>query len=147
MSDRNPPGTPDLVSATSGRDPSLVARDLMAAVGEVMLTWGFLEAAMIQALGVPARAPIVGRWLAAAGPGWPMGDSIKDAAAVRNLLAHGLCAIEAQPTAGEEARVFCRDPDNGSVSLPLSRLREVIRNLDAVRREIERAARAGDGVA
>jgi hypothetical protein len=125
------------------RETSLVARDLLAAVGELMLTWGYLETAMIEALGRSARGPIVSRWLEAAGPKWPMAEVVRDAAAVRNHLAHGLCAVEARPPPGTEARVMCRDPDGGLVSLPISRLREVTQRLDALRLQIEEAARRG----
>ena len=48
---------------------AIVARDLLAAVGEVMLRWGYLESAMLKAVGGSSRTPIVQRWLAMAEPG------------------------------------------------------------------------------
>lgn len=123
------------------RVTQLIARDMLAAVGEVMLTWGFLETSMLNALEGRGHQKIVASWLAAAKPSPDIAEAIKDAAGVRNHLAHGLCGIEAQPATCDEARVICRDPDNGRVALPLSRLRDVTRFLDELRREIDRQQR------
>ena len=86
---------------------AIVARDLLAAVGEVMLRWGYLESAMLKAVGGSSRTPIVQRWLTTVEPGAEIADEIKDAAAVRHLLAHGLCEIQARPQNGGEAEVPC----------------------------------------
>jgi len=121
---------------------TIIARDLLAAVGEVMLRWGYLESAMLKALGGSSKTPVVQRWLAMAEPGAGIVDEIKDAAAVRHLLAHGLCEIHAQPRHGGEAEVLCRDPDDALVRLTLGRLREVAQSLDRLRRHIDAANRA-----
>jgi len=42
-----------------GPTSTIFARDLLAAVGEVMLRWGYLESAMLKALGGSSRTPIV----------------------------------------------------------------------------------------
>lgn len=120
----------------------IVARDLLAAVGEVMLRWGYLESAMLKALGGSSRAPIVQRWLAMAEPGAKIADEINDTAAVRHLLAHGLCEIQARPRHGGEAEVVCRDPDDALVRITLGRLREVAQSLDVLRLSIEAANRS-----
>lgn len=121
---------------------TIVARDLLAAVGEVMLRWGFLESAMLNTLGGSSRTPIVQRWLTTVEPGAEIADEIKDAAAVRHLLAHGLCEIQARPQNGGEAEVVCRDPEDALVRITLGRLREVAQSLDVLRLSIEAANRS-----
>ena len=126
----------------TGQTNTIVARDLLAAVGEVMLRWGYLESAMLKTLGGSSRTPIVQRWLAMAEPGAEVADEIKDAAAVRHLLAHGLCEIQARPQNGGEAEVVCRDPEDALVRITLGRLREVAQSLDLLRLGIEAASRS-----
>lgn len=116
------------------------ARDLLAAVGEVMLRWGYLESAMLKALGGSSRPPIVQRWLATAGLGAEVVDEVKDAAGIRHLLAHGLCEIQARPRHGGEAEVVCRDPDDNLVRIGLGRIREVAQSLDRLRLHVDRAS-------
>lgn len=129
----------------TGPTSTIVARDLLAAVGEVMLRWGYLESAMLKAVGGSSRTPIVQRWLAMAEPGAEIADEIKDAAAVRHLLAHGLCEVQAQPRHGGEAEVVCRDPDDVLVRITLGRLRDVAQTLDRLRLHIDAASRAATG--
>ncbi|MCX7586228.1 hypothetical protein [Phenylobacterium sp. 58.2.17] len=121
---------------------TIVARDLLAAVGEVMLRWGYLESAMLKALDGSTRTPVVQRWLAVAEPDAELVDGIKDAAAIRHLLAHGLCEIQARPRRGGEAEVVCRDPADALVRITFGRLREVALNLDRLRLHIDAANRA-----
>lgn len=65
-------------------------------------------------------------------------DQIRDAAAVRHLLAHGLCEIHARPRHGGDAEVICRDPDDTLVRISLGRLREVAQSLDRLRLSVDR---------
>lgn len=123
---------------TSQTNP-IIARDLLAAVGEVMLRWGYLESSMLKSLGGPSRSPVVQRWLVTGEPDAEIVAEIKDAAAVRHLLAHGLCEIQARPRHGGEAEVVCRDPDNALVRVGLGRLREVAHGLDRLRLQIDAA--------
>ena len=75
-------------------------------------------------------------------PGAGIADQIKDAAAVRHLLAHGLCEIQARPQNGGEAEVVCRDPDDVLVRITLGRLRNVAESLDRLRLGIKAASRS-----
>lgn len=75
-------------------------------------------------------------------PGAGIVDEIKDAAAVRHLLAHELCEIHAQAWHGGEAEVLRRDPDDTMVQITLRRLREVAQSLDRLRQNIDAANRA-----
>lgn len=121
----------------ASRTSDIIARDLLAAVGEVMLYWGFLESAMLGGLAGSSRTPIVQRWLTTTEPSSEIVDEIKDAAAVRHLLAHGLCGVHAQPRHGGEAEVVCRDPDDMLTTITLGRLRQVAQSLDRIRLRIE----------
>jgi hypothetical protein len=124
----------------AGEADAVFARDLLAAVGEVMLRWGYLESAMLKSLGGSSRAPVVQRWLAATGSSAEVADQIRDAAAVRHLLAHGLCEIHARPRHGGDAEVICRDPDDTLVRISLGRLREVAQSLDRLRLSVDRGS-------
>ena len=122
---------------------NIYARDLQAAVGEVMLFWGFLENAMLKALGEASspstRAPsIVQQWQATFDPGSEIVGEIKEAAATRHILAHGLCGIHARPDHGGDAHVSCRGLDGAFISITLGKLRETSQRLERLRLDIVR---------
>ena len=132
-----------VTSMTMDQPANIYASDLNGAVGEVMLFWGFLENAMLKALGEAssstARAPsIVQQWQATFDPGDEIVGEIKEVAAIRHLLAHGLCELEARPTRGGEAHVTCRGFDGALVSITLGKLRETAQRLDLLRLSIVR---------
>lgn len=97
----------------------LVVSDLLAAVGEVMLNWGYLEVEMLKKLEasghslLPRVAPIQ-QWRTASVrcasdvSAWT--DEIERAAQIRNQLAHGFVGGYAQPVDGHPC-VICRDID------------------------------------
>lgn len=128
-----------MVTLMSTNQPDdIFARHLLAAVGEVMLYWGYLESAMLEALDESSRGPsIFQRWLATAEPG-EIVDQIKDAAAVRHLLAHGLCEIQARPPHGGEAEVLCRGNDGTLVRVTFGELQDTAQRLDRLRLRIGR---------
>ncbi|UVK36390.1 hypothetical protein LHFGNBLO_003304 [Mesorhizobium sp. AR10] len=113
-------------------------RDLMAAVGEVLLFWGFLETAIRGRLAVidtvaveakPAtKASVLAQWRNAEAD---RGDArvvqlfadIEEVAALRNCLAHGLSSASADPWSGKEAKVVCLAPD-GSRSVTITEMQD-----------------------
>lgn len=127
-----------LVSMNIDQPANIYARDLHAAVGEVMLFWGFLENAMLKALSeaespTTRRLPIVQQWQAAFDPDSEIVGEIKKAAATRHLLAHGLCGLYARPDHGGEAHVTCRGFDGAVVPITLGQLRETSQRLERLR--------------
>jgi hypothetical protein len=97
-------------------------RDLMATVGEVLLMWGFLEAAMRERLASrpasaepDAKISTFARWRTAEEQA--KGDSdpalinliaeIKEVAQIRHCLAHGLSSASADPRSDKQAEVGC----------------------------------------
>jgi hypothetical protein len=123
---------------TLDQPTDIVARDVSAAVGDVMLFWGFLEAKMLETLDDEARGPsIFQRWLTTAQPS-ELVDQIKDVAAVRHLLAHGLCGLAARPKGGGEAHVLCRRLDGAVVPITIGELRETAQRLDLLRLSLDR---------
>lgn len=113
-------------------------KDVMAAIGEVMLRWGFLESVMLDRLGnvgveLHATAPPIQQWRRACiGVGQPFAlwlGEIEQAAAIRNLLAHGLCEARSLPT----PEVRCRQAGGESVTLSLQQLQDAAQTIDLLR--------------
>lgn len=116
-------------------------RDLMAAVGEVLLCWGYVEAAIRKRLSVisPAdmkasKSPVLLRWRKAEPPTPELAELLEEIdrlAIVRNCLAHGLASASANPWQPNEPEVSCQL--NGvSRTIPLSQLQETARSLHRV---------------
>jgi hypothetical protein len=92
-------------------------RDLMAAVGQVLLSWGYLEAAIrdrIMAINPELKSsmtPLRSLWHAVE-PSTPEFEAlyaeIASLADTRHCLAHGLSSANADPAAGKEPEVVCR---------------------------------------
>jgi hypothetical protein len=131
MADTSPPG-PDM-------------RDLMAAVGEVLLFWGYLETEIREHVAriepsdaKPSKSPLLARWRKAdshsSNPQLAeLFRDIEEVAAIRNYLAHGLSSASANPWSSDELEVVCRLPDGGRGSITLSGLRDAKRRLDSLR--------------
>ena len=121
--------------------PELVFSDLMAAVGEVLLRWGYLELEMLKKLeangegSMPRAAPLQ-RWRVAGVrsssdvSAWT--EEIERAAQIRNLLAHGLIGGHAQPEAGAP-HVVCRDLDGARHEIKHADLIATAQHLDVLR--------------
>lgn len=128
-------------------------RDLLAAVGEVLLTWGYLEHEMeqwiaticgSQVLRAATRAPIISLWRDAVAR-LAINDTdiwaelladVEVVASVRNLLAHGLSAASVDLRDSKEAHVVCRARDGTRRSIALSELLETERQLHSLRRRV-----------
>ena len=101
---------------TGNRSPDM--RDLMAAVGEVLLAWGYVEAAILDRLtaiddhaaGRAKTSPLF-RWRTLE-PITPtpagMAAEIDRLAEIRHALAHGLKSATVDPDQPERASVTCR---------------------------------------
>jgi len=107
--------TLDLMTHSTA-DPDM--QMLMAAVGEVLLTWGYVESAILDRLaaleGIPTKAPKtspVSRWKNAESPTPEIAEvlaEIERLAEVRNCLAHGLEAASVDPDDEHAPAVICR---------------------------------------
>lgn len=107
------------MTSTSNLNPDM--RDLMAAVGEVLLTWGYFEAAILDRLtaiddhaaGRAKTSPLF-RWRTLE-PITPttagMAAEIDRLAEIRHALAHGLKSATVDPDHPERASVTCRTID------------------------------------
>lgn len=125
---------------------SLIFSDLMAAVGEVMLRWGYLELEMLKKLArsghdpIPRAAPlqqwrIVSARSASDVSAWT--DEIERSAKIRNLLAHGLIGGYAQPPVGDPS-IVCRDLDGQHHGISYDTLIATAKILDIVRHRLRR---------
>lgn len=114
----------------------------LAAVGQLLLTWGWVEtemAVVMDRAGAPPHPSPMTRWRKAADQ-LPTSVVILTAelerlAQVRNLIAHGLSAARSQPQPVVEART----PADDRVVISLADLIETAQALDRIRREIIRA--------
>lgn len=125
---------------------SLIFSDLMAAVGEVMLRWGFLETEMLTKLAqsgygpIPRAAPlqqwrIVSALSASDVSAWT--EEIERVAQIRNLLAHGLIRGDARPIVGDPG-IVCRDMDGQHHAISYESLLDTAKILDVVRLRLHR---------
>lgn len=95
-------------------------RDLMAAVGETLLAWGYVESAILDRLeaieGASAKAPKtspLARWKVAEPSTPKIGEvlaEIERLADIRNCLAHGLSAASVNLDDEFAPAVTCRTP-------------------------------------
>lgn len=129
-------------------------RDLLAAVGEVLLKWGFLEHDMekwlrrerraVERMLSADRTPIIKLWrdtvrLSAAdatGTRSALLADVEEVASVRNSLAHGLWSASANPWNGSQAEVVCRGRDGTYRSITFSELLETERRLHSLRERV-----------
>ena len=115
----------------------------MAAVGEVMLRWGFLETVMLEKLSeckveLQSMAPPIQRWRKAAISGSDLfkawSHEIEHAALTRNLLAHGLNGAHSQPN----PEVTCRHADGHTKTLTYTQLLDAAQEIDLLRLRLRR---------
>lgn len=130
-------------------------RDLLAAVGEVLLMWGFLEQEMERSLssasGRKSSAdlrPILSRWRRDVVRRIPIVTrkallaDVKDVASVRNLIAHGLRSASAS-VSGEEAKIVCRALDGEKHTITLSKLLETEGRIHSLRERVRMTKKVG----
>lgn len=93
---------------------------LMAAVGEVLLTWGYVESAILDRLEAleltsakPSKASPLSRWKIAESPTPEIVEVLAEIdrlAEFRNCLAHGLEGASVNPDDAHAPAVTCRTP-------------------------------------
>ncbi|WP_145924228.1 MULTISPECIES: hypothetical protein [unclassified Rhizobium] len=125
-------------------------RDLASEIGYVQIYWSFLESAMLaqlQAAGVQvAKGPIISRWrihmqkqlsskadLAVTASHL---KAVEEVAAPRNLLAHGIQSVTADPWEKGSAVVACAATDGSVHRLTVEMIRSLSEEIDRVRRLI-----------
>ena len=117
---------------------------VLAAIGGLMLRWGFLETELLARLDaagappLPARSPLQ-RWHQA-GDRLPecltaLTPEIERVAQTRNLIAHGLAGAQSHPS----PEVRCRNQAGASVVMTLVELVEAAEAIDRLRLAIRRA--------
>ncbi|PBB34331.1 hypothetical protein [Mesorhizobium sp. WSM3882] len=129
-------------------------RDLLAAVGEVLLKWAFLEHDMEKSLRTGRRAvgrtlsadrtPIIKLWrdtvrLSATDPTdvrSALLADVEEVASVRNSLAHGLWSASANPKNGKQAEVVCRARDGTYRTITFPELLETEARLHSLRERV-----------
>jgi len=133
--------------------PNPTLRDLACEIGQVQIYWCFLEAEMRRQLeeaglqGRLAKGTVITQWRAYMGDvaeGSKSGGLVEYLSAVekvsrfRNLLAHGIQSVTANPWQSDSAVVVCVGPDGSSHSLPIETIRELAEEIDRVRRSLRR---------
>lgn len=119
--------------------------DVLAAVGRILLTWGFLENELLSRLAAAGLAPPfpgqspLHRWRQA-GDRLPerlnaLTPEIERAAQTRNLISHGLAGAQSYPT----PEVRCRSHDGASVVMTLADLLVAAEEIDHLRLLIRHA--------
>lgn len=111
---------------------------LMAAVGEVLLCWGYVETAILDRLATieapaarPSKASPSSRWKGAEAVTLEIRAilaEIERLADVRNCLAHGLTAASVNPDDAHAPAVTCRTP-SGNRHIAFATLLETRRDL------------------
>lgn len=97
------------MSAETPQDATPALRDLMAAVGYLLLFWSHCE----RLLG-----------------GRPMPDELKYVRRMRNDLCHSMRSAHADPSDAHEPHIRCASTDRGSVTYTWTDLQRAIRDLE-----------------
>jgi hypothetical protein len=122
----------------------------MGAIGELMLSWGYLEATVLRRLKeiaptkLHSRTPLILRWRGAeldraARPEEIAGllSELDEAAAVRNCVAHGLRSATVERTSAKYPSVGCETVDGSHRTISLAELLEATSRIDRLRHRIE----------
>lgn len=123
--------------------------DLNAEIGQVLVYWSFLESEMRNQLTEagsvtnPSRVPIISRWRAYLSPSTEktyvdMLSAVDRVAAARNLLAHGIQSVSADPWQEDSATVTCATADRTEHVFTIDDIRELSEEIDRVRLTIRR---------
>ncbi len=124
-------------------------RDLACELGQVQIQWSFLETEMRRQLATsdgperPFRGPIIARWRVyaqrMASEQKMMAehlDAVEPIARTRNLLAHGIEQVSADPRTASTAFIVCVDSEGVKNTLTIDEIRELSVEIDRVRRSM-----------
>jgi hypothetical protein len=132
-------------------EPHPTLKDLKQEIGEVLVYWSFLETEIrrqLKSAGLNAdisKGPIISHWRAyvqqrAKQSGnelveW-FWDPVEKAAISRNLIAHGIHSLSADPRKAGDPEIVCRSLDGKMHSLSIVALRKLSEDIDHIRRSI-----------
>jgi len=137
-----------LSNMNSDNFPNPTLRDLACEIGQVQIYWCFLENEMrrqLNAAGMQeriARGTIVSHWrtymteVANKSDQGPIADylnAVEKVAKTRNLLAHGIRSVAANPWESDSAVVVCAAPDGLEQKLTIQMIRGLSEEIDSVR--------------
>jgi hypothetical protein len=133
--------------------PNPTLRDLACEIGQVQIYWCFLESEMrrhLEKAGLQercARGTVISHWRAwiVDTPGKSEGSALSDCltavekvAKVRNLLAHCIRSVSADPLEADSAVAFCVGPDGSKHDLTIQMIRGLAEEIDRVRISLRR---------
>ncbi|WP_146618537.1 hypothetical protein [Rhizobium sp.] len=128
----------------NGSYPTL--RDLACEIGQVQIYWSFLENEMRKQLAAGGmqkqieKGPIISHWRVYMRQFVGRSDvahcinEVENAAKARNLLAHGIKSVSADPWEPNSAYAICADAEGTSHKLTLDMIRSLSEEIDRVRR-------------
>ncbi|MGO8468029.1 hypothetical protein AB9F45_26075 [Rhizobium leguminosarum] len=133
--------------------PYPTLRDLAEEIGHVQIYWSFLEAEMRKQLIAAgyeakiARGALITHWRTYASMNSNSSDNdlaelmadVERLAARRNLLAHGIQSVTANPWEKDTAVVVCAAPDGLLHHLTIGAIQGLSAQIDAVRRSMRRS--------
>ncbi|XAZ19555.1 hypothetical protein LVY75_05195 (plasmid) [Sinorhizobium sp. B11] len=135
--------------------PNPTLRDLAYEIGQVQIYWCFLENEMRRQLeeaglqGRLAKGAVITHWRAymseaAAGSArsWLIDylTAVEKVSRARNLLAHGIQSVAANPWETDSAVVVCVGPDGSRHNLSIEAIRGLAAEIDSVRRSLRGVA-------
>ncbi len=128
-------------------------RDLAYEIGLVQINWSFLESEMRRQLVVSesdadlAKGSVIVHWrnhlkkVLLDSPHPALVDHLKsldELASQRNLLAHGIQSVSADPWSANSAFVVCRGTAGEMQRMPIEMIRRLATEIDAMRRWLGR---------
>lgn len=143
-----------LSSMNSDIFPNPTLRDLACEIGQVQIYWCFLETEMRRQLkeaglqGRLVKGTVFTRWRTYMAELADRSDksataaqlgAVEKVSKIRNLLAHGIQSVTANPWEADSAVVVCEGPDGSNHSLTIETIRGLAEEIDKVRRSLRQS--------